>query len=137
MRTTSGSTPSAPSSGTGPRSTSPASDTPARGCLPRPSTTASSTGRSSPIGYHADGTQRLVRGGVSELAPYPGHYEPLIECGQRVSEGQTVGLLHDFQRLDEEPFEVRAGTGGIVVTQAWGARVEQGQMILMVAEEIG
>ena len=94
-------------------------------------------GEIEPIGYHADGTQRLVRGGVSELAPYPGHYEPLIECGQRVSEGQTVGLLHDFQRLDEEPFEVRAGTGGIVVTQAWGARVEQGQMILMVAEEIG
>ena len=90
-----------------------------------------------PIGHHADGTQRLVRGGASELAPYPGHYEPLLECGERVSEGQTVGLLHDFQRLDEEPFEVRAGTGGIVVTQAWGARVEQGQMILMVAEEIG
>ena len=94
-------------------------------------------GEIEPIGHHADGTQRLVRGGASELAPYPGHYEPLIECGERVSKGQTVGLLHDFQRLDEEPFEVRAGTGGIVVTQAWGARVEQGQMILMVAEEIG
>ena len=90
-----------------------------------------------PIGHHADGTQRLVRGGASELAPYPGHYEPLLECGVRVSEGQTVGLLHDFQRLDEEPFEVNAGTDGIVVTQAWGARVEQGQMILLVAEEIG
>ena len=94
-------------------------------------------GQIEPIGHHADGTQRLVRGGASELAPYPGHYEPLLECGERVSEGQTVGLLHDFQRLDEEPFEVRAGTDGIVVTQAWGARVEQGQMILMVAEEIG
>ena len=90
-----------------------------------------------PIGHHADGTHRLVRGGASVLAPYPGHYEPLLECGERVSEGQTVGLLHDFQRLDEDPFEVRAGTGGIVVTQAWRARVEQGQMILMVAEEIG
>ena len=48
-----------------------------------------------------------------------------------------MGLLHDFYRLDEEPFEVTAAMAGIVVAQAWGARVEQGQLILMVAEEIG
>ena len=94
-------------------------------------------GEIEPIGHHADGTQHLVRGGAAEMAPYPGHYEPLLECGERVSKGQTVGLLHDFQRLDEDPFEVTAGTDGIVVTQAWGARVEQGQTILLVAEEIG
>ena len=94
-------------------------------------------GEIEPVGHHADGTQRLVRGGSPEMAPYPGHYEPLLECGERVSKGQTVGLLHDFFRLDEEPFEVRAGTDGIVVTQAWGARVEQGQTILLVGEEIG
>ena len=93
-------------------------------------------GEIEPIGHHADGTQRLVRTGAAEMAPYPGHYEPLLECGERVSKGQTVGLLHDFQRLDEDPFEVTAGTDGIVVTQAWGARVEQGQTILLVAEEI-
>ena len=89
-----------------------------------------------PIGHHADGTQSLVRIAASLAAPYPGHYEPLVDCGEKVAEGQTVGLLHDFYRLDEDPFEVTAAAG-IVVSQAWGARVEQGQMILMVAEEIG
>ena len=87
-----------------------------------------------PIEHHADGTQRLLRNATSVLAPYPGHYEPLVDCGEVVSFGQTVGLLHDFSRLDEDPFEVVAGTTGVLVTQAWGARVEQGQMILVVAE---
>ena len=34
-------------------------------------------GEIEPIGHHADGTQHLVRGGAAEMAPYPGHYEPL------------------------------------------------------------
>lgn len=89
-----------------------------------------------PIDHHADGTQSLVTGGASVMAPYPGHYEPLLDCGERAQSGQTLGLLHDFYRLDEDPFAVRAATAGIVVAQAWGARVEQGQMILMVAKEI-
>ena len=89
-----------------------------------------------PIGHHAGGTQHLVAGGAAVAAPYPGHYEPLLECGERADNGQTVGLLHDFYRLDEEPFEVKAGVAGIVTTQAWGARVEQGQTILLVMPEI-
>lgn len=95
------------------------------------------SGTIEPIGHHADGTQVLARGGASELAPYPGHYEPLVECGERVVMGQVVGLLHDFYRLDEDPFKIKAGADGVVVTQAWGARVEQGQTILLVANEIG
>jgi N-alpha-acetyl-L-2,4-diaminobutyrate deacetylase len=90
-----------------------------------------------PIGHHADGTQSLVGNASSVAAPYPGHYEALVDCGEVVAKGRTVGLLHDFYRLDEEPFEVTAGVAGIVVAQAWSARVDQGQLILMVAEEIG
>jgi N-alpha-acetyl-L-2,4-diaminobutyrate deacetylase len=90
-----------------------------------------------PIDHHADGTQSLVRNTAHVSAPYPGHYEPLVDCGEVVAAGQTVGLLHDFNRLDEDPFEVVAGLGGVLVSQAWGARVDQGQMILLVAEEVG
>jgi predicted deacylase len=89
-----------------------------------------------PIDHHADGTQSLVRNTAHVSAPYPGHYEPIVNCGEVVSTGQTVGLLHDFNRLDEDPFEVVAGLTGVLVSQAWGARVDQGQMILMVAEEV-
>ncbi len=88
-----------------------------------------------PIGHHADGTQMLVGKSASVTAPYPGHYEPLFDCGEIVAKGTTAGLLHDFYRLDEDPFEVVAGVDGIVASQAWGARVEQGQQILLVTGE--
>ena len=60
-----------------------------------------------------------------------------MECGEKVAQGQPVGLLHDFCRIDEEPLEIRAGVDGVVVAQAWRARVEQGQHILVVGKEIG
>ena len=90
-----------------------------------------------PIGHHAAGTQSLVHTNASVSAPYPGHYEPLFDCGEVVEQGQVGGLLHDFGRLDEEPFEIVAGATGIVISQAWGARVEQGQTIHMIGEEVG
>jgi hypothetical protein len=37
--------------------------------------------------------------------------------------------------MDEDPFEVVAGADGIVISQAWGARVDQGQMILLVGQK--
>jgi hypothetical protein len=47
----------------------------------------------------------------------------------------VVGRLHDFQRLDEPGWAVRAPLDGIVVAQPWGARVRQGQFILCVGVE--
>ena len=88
-----------------------------------------------PIGHHADGTQRLVGRSSSVTAPYPGHYEPLFDCGEVVAKGTTVGLLHDFNRMDEDPYECVAGVDGVIISQAWGARVDQGQSIMMVGEE--
>jgi predicted deacylase len=95
-------------------------------------------GQIAPIDHHADGTQRkatIVDRACFVPAPYPGLYQPLMECGAHVNRGQTVGLLHDFNRIDEEPCPIRAGVEGIVVAQAWRARVEQGQHILVVGQE--
>ena len=47
-----------------------------------------------------------------------------------------MGLLHDFHRIDEPPAEIRAAVDGLVVAQAWNARVEQGQHILVVGQEL-
>jgi N-alpha-acetyl-L-2,4-diaminobutyrate deacetylase len=68
-------------------------------------------------------------------APWPGHYEPLMDCGEMVSAGQTVALLHDFHRIDEEPWPVRAGASGYVLAQAWHAVVQPGQHVLVIGEE--
>ena len=94
-------------------------------------------GQVEPIGSHADGTQRLLEWGRGVPAPYPGHYEPLVECGAPVAQGQEVGLLHDFHRIDEEAHPMRAEMQGFVMAQAWRAPVAQGQFVLLVGREIG
>ena len=69
-------------------------------------------------------------------APLAGHYEPLVECGTPVKKGQTVGLLHDFDRIDIEPWPCVAALDGVVLAQAWVAPVPKGQHIVVVAKEI-
>lgn len=97
-------------------------------------------GKIQPIGHHKDRTQRLVAMVDRACfcpAPFSGHYEPRVDCGSRVRKGEVVGWLHDFDRVDEKPFPIRAGVSGRVVAQAWGARVSQGQHIVVVGREVG
>ena len=85
------------------------------------------------IAHHADGTQlmaEMVDRACFTVAPFGGHYEPLRECGEVVRQGTVIGLLHDFERIDLPPWEVCAGVDGVVIAQAWGAPVLQGQHIL-------
>lgn len=92
-------------------------------------------GEIQPFGHHAAGTQvkaAIVARECYVPAPFAGHYEPILECGARVKRGELVGLLHDFDRIDLEPYECRAGLDGIVVAQAWVAPVPQGQHVLVV-----
>ena len=87
--------------------------------------------------HHADGTQRkveMVERSCFVSAPWPGHYEPVLNCGECVRKDQTVARLHDFYRIDEEPLPVQAPHDGIVVAQAWKAVVQQGQHILVVGK---
>src|SRR5262249_26964244 len=82
-------------------------------------------GEIEPTGHHASGTQKcaaIVDAGCYVAAPHDGHYEEVIVCGTRVRRGDVVGRLHDFQRLDEPGWAVRAPLDGIVVAQPWGAR---------------
>jgi N-alpha-acetyl-L-2,4-diaminobutyrate deacetylase len=96
------------------------------------------SGEIAPIGAHAAGTQKMaaiVNADCYVPAPFDGHYEELLSCGTRVQRGDLVGRLHDFQRIDEPAWPVTAPVTGIVVGQAWGARVRQGQFILCVGIE--
>ena len=92
-------------------------------------------GRIEKIAHHAAGSQTLaamVDRTCFTVAPFDGHYEPVIECGAVVTAGALVGWLHDFQRIDLEPWPVRAGVDGLVIAQAWGAVERQGQHIAIV-----
>ena len=95
-------------------------------------------GRIEPIAHHADGSQKcaaIVDFSCYVPAPFAGHYEEILPCGQRVKKGDVVGRLHDFARIDESAWPVCANNDGIVVGQAWGSRVKQGQFILCVGVE--
>jgi predicted deacylase len=72
----------------------------------------------------------------SVLAPLDGLFEPLVALEDRVSRGQPVGNLHDFNRLDDPPLELPAPHDGYVICQAWGARVIQGQVLTQVGRTV-
>lgn len=90
------------------------------------------------IDHHQDGTQRrvsMVDRDCLCVAPFAGHYEPRRACGDTVKNGDIIGLLHDFNRIDLEPREVRAQVDGVIIAQAWAAAVTQGQHIVVVGKE--
>lgn len=92
-----------------------------------------------PIAHHADGTQRKLETVGREcvcIAPFDGHYEPLLECGTAVKQGDVVGLLHDFDHIDMDPWQAKAGVDGVVLAQAWVAPVPRGQHIVVVGRVI-
>ncbi len=97
------------------------------------------SGNLEPIGYHKAGKQQkleIVDRECYSAAPFAGHYEPLFDCGVRLKRGQTVGLLHDFNRIDIEPWAVVAGIDGILLAQAWKSEVLAGQHIVVIGREI-
>jgi predicted deacylase len=92
-----------------------------------------------PIAFHAAGTQRkleMIDRDCFTVAPFDGHYEPLLECGTAVKRGETVGLLHDFDHIDMESWPAVAGVDGVLLAQAWAAPVLRGQHIVVVGREV-
>jgi len=96
-------------------------------------------GHIEPIAYHKEGTQRkleMVDRDCFTVAPFDGHYEPLLECGTEVKKGDVVGLLHDFDHIDMPPWKAVAGVDGVVLAQAWVAPIPRGQHIVVVGRLI-
>ena len=97
-------------------------------------------GKIEPIDHHKAGTQRkieIVDRACFVAAPFQGHYQPLFDCGVAVERGQTIGLLHDFNRIDLEPWPVVAEVEGVLLAQAWYAEVRRGQQIAVTGRIIG
>ena len=70
------------------------------------------------------------------LAPFEGVFEPTVGLGQKVTRGQRVAWLHDFDRIDEAPIELIAPHDGYIICQAWGSRVIQGQVITQIGKPL-
>jgi predicted deacylase len=94
-------------------------------------------GEIEPIAYHKAGTQikaAMVDRECFCIAPFSGHYESVVECGQKVRVRDVVGLLHDFDHIDTDPLPICARVEGVVIAQAWAAPVARGQHIVVVGK---
>jgi N-alpha-acetyl-L-2,4-diaminobutyrate deacetylase len=70
------------------------------------------------------------------LAPFEGVFEPTVQLGQKVTRGQRLAFLHDFNRFDDPPLELTATHDGYIICQAWGSRVIQGQVITQIGKPL-
>jgi N-alpha-acetyl-L-2,4-diaminobutyrate deacetylase len=92
-----------------------------------------------PIAHHADGSQirvQLVDRDCYVNAPFGGFYEPLYRCGRKVSAGEVVGRMHDFNRIDEPATDIKAAVAGYILCQTWQNPVRHGIFVLAVAKEV-
>jgi predicted deacylase len=69
-------------------------------------------------------------------APVSGISEPLVSLGAFVREGQSVARIHDFERIDEPPVEILADGVGYVMCRKFRAATEQGEVVMVIAEEV-
>jgi predicted deacylase len=69
-------------------------------------------------------------------APVSGISEPLVPIGAFVKEGQPVARIHDFERIDEPPTEIRADGDGYVMCRKFRAATEQGEVVMVIAAEV-
>ena len=69
-------------------------------------------------------------------ATVSGISEPLVPVGAFVRAGQPVTRIHDFERVDESPVEIAADSDGYVMCRKFRAATEQGEVVMVIAEEI-
>jgi predicted deacylase len=69
-------------------------------------------------------------------APVSGISEPLVPIGGFVSRGQPVARIHDFERIDEPPVEIRADGDGYVMCRKFRAATDQGEVVMVIAAEV-
>lgn len=69
-------------------------------------------------------------------APVSGISEPLVPLGTYVKRGQPVTLIHDFERIDEPPIEIRANLDGYLLVRRFRAPTTQGDVVAVIAQEV-
>lgn len=69
-------------------------------------------------------------------APVGGISEPLVPLGSFVTAGTPVTRIHDFDRVDEHGVEIRADRDGYVLCRRFHAPTQQGDIVMVIAQEL-
>ncbi|MGQ0601598.1 MAG: succinylglutamate desuccinylase/aspartoacylase family protein [Anaerolineales bacterium] len=70
------------------------------------------------------------------LAPADGIYEPFVEIGETVAEGEPLGQIHFPERPDRAPEAVIAKTSGLLVCRRFPAHTQQGDVLATIARPV-
>ena len=70
------------------------------------------------------------------LAPATGLFETLVELGQRVEAGETVGLVHFLEAPERRPEPVVAKTSGTVCVIRAIATTDEGDNVVVIGHEV-
>jgi predicted deacylase len=68
--------------------------------------------------------------------PRDGFWEPVVDLGAGVEEGQLLGRLHDFSDHASAPLEIRASQAGYLLMMHLSSRPVKGQTLYVVAEDV-
>ncbi len=69
-------------------------------------------------------------------APIDGISEPLVELGTFVRKGAPVTRIHEFDRWDEPGLDIVADIDGYVLCRKFRAETRQGEVVMVIAEEV-
>lgn len=70
------------------------------------------------------------------FAPESGVFEKVAHLGQRVGEGQTIGLIHFLETPTREPLPILSPSEGILIANRGPTLVQQGDCVAVIAHEV-
>jgi predicted deacylase len=75
---------------------------------------------------------------LEDYVPCPrnGVWEPAVELGADVREGDLLGRLHDFSDHSSDPLEIRAHRPGVITMLHFAAQCKKGLTLYVIAQEI-
>jgi predicted deacylase len=68
--------------------------------------------------------------------PQDGVWQPLVDLGEEVGEGQLVGRLHSFSDHSATPSEIRAHRDGFLIMMCGTAQCRQGTTLFVIARRL-
>jgi predicted deacylase len=68
--------------------------------------------------------------------PRDGVWEPRVDLGDSVREGEVIGCLHDFSDHGAPPLEIRASRAGHVAMMHLSSRPAKGQTLYVIADAV-
>ncbi len=68
--------------------------------------------------------------------PHDGVWEPLVDLGEEVREGQLIGRLHSFSDHSASPSEIHAHRDGFLIMMCGTAQCRQGTTLFVIARRL-